>query len=123
MYSVQLKCTPYNRAMDQERRTRGMRAGLTRDQVVAAAQRTMTERGVAGLSLRAVAAELGVAPNAIYSHVADKDALVDAVLDDVLAAVPEPTARDPRRALKSIMIDTYDVLLARAGLVGTYLAR
>jgi len=100
-----------------------MRAGLTRDQVVAAAQRTMTERGVAGLSLRAVAAELGVAPNAIYSHVADKDALVDAVLDDVLAAVPEPTARDPRRALKSIMIDTYDVLLARAGLVGTYLAR
>lgn len=100
-----------------------MRAGLTREQIVAAAQRTLAARGLGGLSLRAVAAELGVAPNAIYSYVADKNALIDAVLDDVLAAVPDPTTRDPRRAIKTIMIDTYDVLVAKASLVGAYLTR
>jgi len=100
-----------------------MRAGLTREQIVTAAQRTLTRRGLAGLSLRAVAAELGVAPNAIYSHLADKDALIDAVLDAVLAAVPSPTARDPRRAITAIMTDTYDVLVDQGSLVGAYLTR
>lgn len=105
------------------RRTRGMRAGLTREQIVEAALRTLADRGLDGLSLRAVAAELGVAPNAIYSHLADKDALIDAVLDSVLAAVPDPTARDPRRALTAIMTDTYDVLVGQGSLVGAYLTR
>jgi AcrR family transcriptional regulator len=100
-----------------------MRAGLTREQIVAAAQRTLNRRGLDGLSLRAVAGELGVAPNAIYSHLADKDALIDAVLDAVLAAVPSPTARDPRRAIAAIMTDTYEVLLAQGSLVGAYLTR
>ncbi len=100
-----------------------MRAGLTRDQIVAAARLTLTQRGLDGLSLRAVAAELGVAPNAIYSHLADKDALIDAVLDDVLAAVHSPTARDPRRAITVIMTDTYDVLITQGSLVGAYLTR
>ncbi len=100
-----------------------MRAGLTREQIVAAARRTLTRRGLEGLSLRAVAAELGVAPNAIYSHLADKDALIDAVLDAVLAAVPSPTARDPRRAITVIMTDTYDVLVDHGSLVGAYLTR
>lgn len=90
---------------------------------MAAAQRTLAERGMAGLSLRAVATELGVAPNAIYSHLDDKNALIDAVLDDVLSAIPDPVVKDPRRALKSIMAATYNALIERPSLVPAYLTR
>ncbi|GAB3750893.1 TetR/AcrR family transcriptional regulator [Microlunatus parietis] len=109
--------------MERSRRSRGERAGLSREQIVAAARRTLATRGLAGLSLRAVAAELGVAPNAIYSHLDDKNALLDAVLDDVLTAVRNPSAKNPRRALRTIMVDTYDTLVEHPSLVGAYLTR
>jgi AcrR family transcriptional regulator len=48
--------------------------------------------------MRAVARRLGVAPNALYSHIEGKPALVDAVLDDVIGEIPLPdpglSARD-----------------------------
>ncbi|WP_406631253.1 TetR/AcrR family transcriptional regulator [Amycolatopsis sp. WGS_07] len=63
------------------RRTRGESAGLTREAVIAAAEAVAERAGVAKLSLRAVAAELGVSPTAIYHHVRDRDELLDAVAD------------------------------------------
>ncbi|MFD2467376.1 TetR/AcrR family transcriptional regulator [Amycolatopsis silviterrae] len=63
------------------RRTRGESAGLTREAVVAAAEAVAERAGVAKLSLRAVATELGVSPTAIYHHVRDRDELLDAVAD------------------------------------------
>ncbi|MBB4689258.1 TetR/AcrR family transcriptional regulator [Amycolatopsis jiangsuensis] len=63
------------------RRTRGESAGLTREAVVAAAEIVAERSGVAKLSLRAVAVELGVSPTAIYHHVRDRDELLDAVAD------------------------------------------
>lgn len=80
---------------------------------------------MAALSMRALARRLQVAPNALYSHVADKTELIDALLDDVLAAVhsPDPAAADPVRGLAAMMTSTYDVLTAHAGLVPVFLAR
>ncbi|WP_051791595.1 TetR/AcrR family transcriptional regulator [Amycolatopsis jejuensis] len=63
------------------RRTRGESAGLTREAIVAAAEVVAERSGVAKLSLRAVAAELGVSAPAIYNHVRDRDELLDAVAD------------------------------------------
>lgn len=99
------------------RRTPGQRAGLSRERVLAAALEVLTERGFPALTMRAVADRLGVAPNAIYSHVADKTDLLDAVLDEVLAAV------DGTAGLHRLMASTYDVLLAHPDLVPHYLAR
>src|SRR4026208_1796445 len=42
------------------------------------------ERGVQALSLRAVAGSLGVTPMALYRHVADSDALSEAVMDSIV---------------------------------------
>ncbi len=57
--------------------------------------------GSAGLSLRAVARELGVVPSALYRYVANRDELVTTlVLDayaELAAAVGEATSRGPRR--------------------------
>ncbi len=105
-------------------RSPGQRAGLTHDAVLDAAHGVLTERGMAGLSMRAVAGRLGVAPNALYSHVAGKDELVDALLDDILRELelPDPHS-DPRRGLTDLMTATHELLLDRVDLVPLYLAR
>ena len=105
----------------------GQRAGLDTVQVLAAARAVLREDGIEALSLRAVARRLGVAPNTLYSHVAGKDDLLDLVLDDVLGGVAIPAdeevRRDPWGAVRAIMLDSYDVLLAHPGLVPAYLDR
>jgi hypothetical protein len=47
----------------------------------------------------------------------------DAVLDDLLAAVPEPPPGDPVERLSALMLASYDVLVRPSGLVPLYLAR
>lgn len=105
----------------------GQRAGLDTVQVLAAARAVLREDGIQALSLRAVARRLGVAPNTLYSHVAGKEDLLDLVLDDVLGGVAIPAdeevRRDPWGAVRAIMLDSYDVLLAHPGLVPAYLDR
>lgn len=95
--------------------------------MLSAARELLTEQGLAGLTMRGLAGRLGVAPNALYSHVADKAELVDLVLDDVLGAVPLPSeedlAADPVGAVRSLMLSSYDVLLTRADLMPHFLAR
>jgi TetR/AcrR family tetracycline transcriptional repressor len=105
----------------------GERAGLDTAQVIAAARAVLEQDGAAGLSIRAVARRLGVAPNALYSHVANRDELLDAVLDDVLGEVAFPSEatlrRHPAEAVRDLMLDSYDVLLRHAGLMPSYLDR
>lgn len=105
-------------------RTPGQRAGLTREAVLTATRDLVAQEGYARLTMRALARRLGVAPNAIYSHVPDRTALLDALLDDVLAAVETP-ARDagPLDGLRTVMTSTYEVLGQHRDLVPLYLER
>jgi len=56
----------------------------TREKILAAARRAFDRKGLEGLSLRAVAAKVGITPMAIYRHFASKDALIDALVLDAL---------------------------------------
>jgi TetR/AcrR family tetracycline transcriptional repressor len=67
---------------DQDRRPR-----LTRDRVVAEALAVIAEDGVQALTMRSLAARLGVVPGAVYRHVRNKQQLQDLLLDGVLAEV------------------------------------
>jgi TetR/AcrR family tetracycline transcriptional repressor len=106
-------------------RAPGQRAGLTRARVLAAAHDLLADGGVEALTMRSLAERLGVRPNALYSHVASKTELIDAVLDDVLAEVepPSPDAEDARAAVHALMASTFDVLLRHPDLVPLYVAR
>ena len=73
----------FNRPGDAER---GRRT-LTRDRVVAEALSVISTDGAQALSMRALAARLGVVPGALYRHVRSKEQLYDLVLDAVLAEV------------------------------------
>jgi AcrR family transcriptional regulator len=67
---------------DQDRR-----AQLTRARVVAEALAVIAKDGVQALTMRSLAARLGVVPGALYHHVRNKEQLHDLVLDDILAEV------------------------------------
>jgi TetR/AcrR family tetracycline transcriptional repressor len=108
----------------QSTRGPGQRAGLSRERVLDAATDLLTERGT--VTMRAVAQRLGVAPNALYSHVADKTELVDGVLDRVLAQVEAlrfEAGGDPGNAMHHVMTSTHDVLIRHPQLVPAFLAR
>jgi len=97
--------------------------------VLDAALGLVGEEGLDALSMRALARHLGVAPNALYSHVATKASLLDELLDDVLAEVlaeveaPDVGAADWQTGLRTMMTSTHEVLLGHADLVPHYLSR
>ena len=62
----------------------GPKSALDVDRIVASAVRLADAEGLAALSMRRVAAELGVAAMTLYTHVPGKGELVDLMLDDVL---------------------------------------
>ncbi|MFC7534866.1 TetR/AcrR family transcriptional regulator C-terminal domain-containing protein [Actinoplanes sp. GCM10030250] len=76
------------------------RAGLAppdRDRVVRAAISVADAEGLAGLSMRRLAAELGMPTMSLYRHVADKDELVLLMMDEVMAAAAPPRHLSPAR--------------------------
>jgi AcrR family transcriptional regulator len=58
---------------------------LTRDEIVAVALRLAREEGLARLTMRSMAAELGVTPMALYYYIEGKDDLMRLVADEVSA--------------------------------------
>ena len=63
------------------------RRALTRERVVAEGLAVISAEGAQALSMRALAARLGVVPGALYRHVRNKEQLYDLILDAVLAEV------------------------------------
>lgn len=77
---------------------RGPRPGLDVDRIVAAAVALADAEGLAALSMRRVAAELGVAAMTLYTHVPGKGELVDLMLDSVTGELyPDGPAGGPWR--------------------------
>lgn len=75
-----------------ERRQRAGWGTLTREHVVAAATRAVRAGRYEQMTIRSLAAELGVSPMALYRHVRDKDDLLDEVVDGMLARRWRPRA-------------------------------
>jgi AcrR family transcriptional regulator len=80
------------------------RVALTGDRIVRAAAGLVEREGLAAVSMRRVATDLGVAPMSLYNHVPNKAALLDRVADHIMAGLrytDDPAAdwRDRSRAL------------------------
>ena len=77
----------FSAPMADEDQDQDRRVPLTRQRVVAAALTAIAEDGVDALTMRTLAARLGVVPGALYRHVRNKEQLQDLALDGVLAEV------------------------------------
>jgi TetR/AcrR family transcriptional regulator, tetracycline repressor protein len=68
---------------------------LTRRQIEDAAMEILRSYGLADLSMRRLARDLGVQPGALYWHVKNKQELLGVLAGQILSAVPEPELDDP----------------------------
>jgi len=66
------------------------REPLTRERILRAAVALADEGGAESISMRRLAQELGVVPMALYKHVANKDELLDGMVDVVVAEIDAP---------------------------------
>ncbi|MBT0772521.1 TetR family transcriptional regulator [Kineosporia sp. J2-2] len=80
--------------------------------VIVGAGRTLVEReGLEALTMRAVAAELNTAATSLYRHVADRDALLLAMLEQIAAGLPvDVPGRTPRRRLLNRLTGAHDYM-------------
>jgi AcrR family transcriptional regulator len=74
------------------------RAPLNRDRVLAAAVRLADRDGIDAVSMRSLAHELDVVPMALYKHVANKDQLLDGMVDAVVGEIDPPAGGDDWRS-------------------------
>jgi AcrR family transcriptional regulator len=59
---------------------------MSRERIFAAAKAVLDRDGLPGLTIRRVAQHAGLSPMALYRHFADKDALLNCLMEDGLAA-------------------------------------
>jgi AcrR family transcriptional regulator len=89
---------------------------LTRAEIVQAALDIADAEGLEAVSIRRVAAALGMRPMSIYSHIASKEDLVALMLHEFSGRllVPEPLPDDWRAALRLIARRAYDAYVQHA---------
>jgi AcrR family transcriptional regulator len=68
----------------------GRRAPLSRDRVLRAAVALADDAGIDSVSMRRLAQDLGVVPMALYKHVANKDELLDGMVDVIVGEIDPP---------------------------------
>jgi AcrR family transcriptional regulator len=98
---------------------------LTSERVLEAARELVKRDGAEPLTMRRLADHLGVAPNTLYSHYSNKAALMDAVLDSLLAEIDLPNldAMDWRDGLVALMEASRQTLLSHADLLPLLFSR
>ncbi|MCX5384337.1 TetR/AcrR family transcriptional regulator [Streptomyces sp. NBC_00083] len=65
---------------------------LSRQQIVAEAVRLLDTEGIAALSMRKLGSRLDAGATSLYRHVANKDELIELVVDEVYGELTEPDA-------------------------------
>jgi AcrR family transcriptional regulator len=74
------------------------RSPLTRDRVLQGALTVADAGGLASLTIRSLAQELGVKPMSVYYHVPNKDEILDGIVDLVFAEIDLPAPGEDWRA-------------------------
>ena len=103
--------------MTQQAKTR--RTRLNRDRVLQAAVTLADEAGLDGFSMRGLAQELGVVPMALYKHVANKEELLDGMVDLVFGEMESPSpGEDWRSGLRRRALSARDALKRHGWAIG-----
>jgi AcrR family transcriptional regulator len=100
------------------KRRRG-RAPLSRERVLATALTLADDGGIESLTMRRIAQELDVEAMALYRHVANKDAIIDGIVDMVFGEIDLPVAgADWRSAMRERAISVRQALSRHRWAVG-----
>jgi AcrR family transcriptional regulator len=95
------------------------RIPLTRERVFQAAVLLADERGLESLTMRVLGEELGVEAMSLYHYVANKDELLDGMIDVVFSEIEPPTTDvDWKTAMRGRAISTRKALARHRWAVG-----
>lgn len=89
------------------------RLPLSRDRVLACAVSIADSDGIGALTMRSLAALLGVKPMSLYYHVANKGEILDAIIDMVYAEISVPSAAGHWSEEMRVRADSVRAALAR----------
>jgi AcrR family transcriptional regulator len=96
-----------------------LRAPLTRDQVLRAAIAMADESGLESLTMRKLGEAVGVEAMSLYNHVANKDDLIDGMIDVVFGEIDLPSAEvEWSSAMRRRAISVRDVLSRHRWAIG-----
>jgi AcrR family transcriptional regulator len=111
--------------MPGQRRTRAPRHTIHRDAIAAAALDLMDTEGVRALTIRSLAARLGVAPMSLYNHVRTKEEILDAAREHGLVNLPaaDPGAGTWADRVRQINLTFHRALRDHPSLVALVVAR
>ncbi|WP_112261811.1 TetR/AcrR family transcriptional regulator [Lentzea terrae] len=87
------------------------RAGLSQDRIVAAAVELLDADGLEALSMRTLAARMDTKATSLYRHVANKDELIELVVDEAYGEMEVPaegpwrtSVADAARSLRAVVL-------------------
>jgi AcrR family transcriptional regulator len=88
------------------------RRPLTKERVLRAAVRLADEGGIESLSMRKLGQELGVEAMSLYNHVANKDEVLDGIVEMVVNEIDSPPEdADWKTMLRQSAISTHEALM------------
>ncbi len=94
------------------------RTRLSRELVLSTAVAVADKTGFEGLTMRTLAHEFGVVPMALYKHVANKEDLLDGMVDIVFSEVDVPSGPDWKTAMRERSISMRRALVRHRWAVG-----
>lgn len=87
------------------------RVRLSRDRIIGAAMAVADREGLHSLTMRRLADELGSKPMSVYHHVANKDDLLDAMVDAIFAEIELPGDEpDWKTAMRKRTVSAHEVM-------------
>ncbi|MBF6173295.1 TetR/AcrR family transcriptional regulator [Nocardia blacklockiae] len=90
-------------------RARRETPALSRDQIVAEAIALLDTEGFEALSMRKLGARLGAGATSLYTHVSNKEEILELVVDEVFGEVPAPGVGEPARWRETLLTFGRDV--------------
>ena len=98
------------------------RSPLTRERILGAAVAFADQRGVEALSMRELARELGFGVMSLYNHVANKDEMLDGMIELVASEVEAPPTLhgDWKTAMRETAISAHQALLRHSWAAGMW---
>ena len=100
------------------------RTPLSRDRVLQAAVVLADEGGIGALSMRKLAQELGVEAMSLYNHVANKDDILDGIIDVVASEIElPPDGADWKTALRQTAVSAHEALLRHRWAADLWMSR
>lgn len=99
------------------------RGSVTIDDVELTALQIADAEGLEALSMRRLAADLGIGVMTLYGHVRTKDELIERITERAIAELPIPQQRDWDDRLEALFTDLRALLLAHPALLAADAAR